>query len=636
VPIDAPFDETPHGRTFLRLFDLGRGDSPYFADAWEFALVWMLAGHLEATGRLPTDLAFDDLRTLDGWRKLADAGLIPPEVAGLAFGTGHRWTRLLSAGESRPADEMEAAWRILSDELRTGIPEPWDLADSYWHATGAGVGGASGGLAPSLADTLVALLGPVAGRNVWCPFDYFGQLAVRLARAGATVFTASPSGVSRTELRLLQALDGRGNDWNLRVDEAAILDQSAVDIELAVCAPPSSGRAGAWEAWARFAEGTGHERAARSWLRGAMLALKADRPETATVWAVWSRIRDRAVIVVPPSLLHARGQEQHLRERLIAEQCVDAVISLPGRLMSGSTLPGATLVLDRRARPRKVVRMVEVTGSRLAGKDRRGDSMITDPQSLTALARREEEESNAIDVRYGDIPRYDSNLTPGRYLLRSLKEPLTGELLGDLVEILRPPPKATGRDMAPALEVGIPGLDAWGYVSRPAKALEARASKLRGCQLQPGDLVLAIKGSVGKVGLVGDDAPAAESRGTDALPWVVSQSCVGLRLRPGARITPVFLYMFLRSGHGREMIDALRVGAVIPHVTPGTLLEELRIPQPTEIDLREAEQTFAELRRVEAEIAEMLVRRDRLAKKLWPSELDQRDQLVALRQASRK
>jgi len=634
VPFDTPFGETPYGRTFLRLFELGRGDSPYFADAWEFALVWMVAGRLEVTGRLPADFAFDELRSLEGWRKLADARLIPTDVVGLALGTGHHRTRLLSEGEPPPADQMEAAWRILSDELRTGMPEPWDLADSYWHATGAGVGGASGGLAPSLADTLVALLGSVAGRKVWCPFDYFGQLVVRLARAGATVLTASPSGVTQTDLRLLQALDARGNDWNLCIDEAVIMGQSA--IELAVCAPPSSGRAGAWETWARFAEGAGHERAARSWLREATLSLRADRLETATVWAVWSRVRDRAVFLVPPSLLHARGQEQSLRERLIAEQHVDAVISLPGRLMSGSTLPPATLVLDRGAGPRKVVRMVEVTGSRLVGKDRRGDSLITDPRSLAALARREEEKSTAIDVRYGEIPRYDSNLTPGRYLLRSLKGPVTGDLLGALVEILRPPPKATGRDTAPAVEVGIPGLDAWGYVPHPAKALNVRASKLRGCQLQPGDLVLAIKGSVGKVGLVGDDAPAAESRGTDALPWVVSQSCVGLRLRPGARITPVFLYMFLRSGHGREMIDALRVGAVIPHVTPGTLLEELRIPQPTEIDLREAEQTFAELRRVEAEIAEMLVRRDRLAKKLWPSELDQHDQLVALRHATRK
>jgi restriction endonuclease S subunit len=106
---------------------------------------------------------------------------------------------------------------------------------------------------------------------------------------------------------------------------------------------------------------------------------------------------------------------------------------------------------------------------------------------------------------------------------------------------------------------------------------------------------------------------------------VVSQSCIGLRLRPGAGISPVYLYMFLRSERGRELIDALRVGAVIPHVTPVALLEEIRVPRPSPAELKRAEKVFQSLRRIEAEIAAKLLERDRSAKTLWPIPKDETD-----------
>lgn len=621
---EIPFEETPHGHTFLQLFRVAHRERRYPEGAWSFALVWMAVARLAVAGRLPAGLEFEDFRTAKGWERFRQEGPLPMALVGMAEEPVRSYAFKMDSLASRSVDDVEAAWRIVSDALGAGMPEPWDLADAFWYA-GHTDGREGRGLAPSLADTLVALLGDVRDKTVWCPYDRYGQLAVRLLRAGATVFTADPDALPALHLLVLRELDSTGQAWRLRMEQEAVLREDQADIDLALCASPAGLPAKPWEGWAKRALAGASDAASVAWLSTASQTLRLDRLESASVWLMWARVKERAVFLVAPSLLHARGQEQQLREHLIRDECIDSIVSLPPRLVGGSPQPVAVLVLDRRPRSGRGIRMVEAIGSRFIGRDLRSDAQINAPGELVALANRLQSDPLAVDVPIDEIPPHESNLTPARHLLRMAREPVGGDLLGDLVEVLRPPPKGTVRDAVQAREVGIPGLDTWGFVPYPVKVLDVRASKLRACQLQAGDLVFAIKGSVGKVGLVGPDVLENDRQAGDKLPWVVSQSCIGLRLRPGAGISPVYLYMFLRSERGRELIDALRVGAVIPHVTPVALLEEIRVPRPSPAELKRAEKVFQSLRRIEAEIAAKLLERDRSAKTLWPIPKDETD-----------
>ncbi len=632
---EIAFEQTPHGRTFLQLFELADRDGQFAEAAWSFALVWLAVGRLAAVGQLPEGLEFDDFRTPAGWERIGEEGLLPEAVVGAAAGPVRSYAFATELPPSRHVNDMERAWRIVADALRVGMPEPWDLADAFWYA-GDVVGREGRALAPSLADAVVALLGDLRDKTVWCPYDRYGQLAVRLLRAGATVFTAEPDALPALHLLVLKELEPTGKTWRLRIEQDAVLREDMTQIDLAACAPRAGLSAKPWDRWSRRASKRTSEAASVAWLDKASQHLRLDRMESASVWFTWARVKERAVFLVPPSLLHARGQEQQLRESLIGDGCIDSIVSLPARLVRGSPLPVAALVLDRRHRSQEGIRMVEAIGSHLVGRDQRGNALINAPETLVAIANRQASNSIAVDVLPDDIPPHESNLTPARHLLRMARGPVGGDLLGDLVDVLRPPPKGTARDTVQAREVGIPGLDTWGFVPYPAKVLDVRASKLRAHQLQAGDLVFAIKGSVGKVGLIGSDVSGDRQQSADLLPWVVSQSCIGLRLRPGSSVNPVYLYMFLRSERGRELVDALRVGAVIPHVTPVALLEEVRIPRPSPAELARVEAAFQSLRRIEAEIAAKLIERDRLAKTLWPVPDDEADRGLAPESADDK
>jgi restriction endonuclease S subunit len=82
--------------------------------------------------------------------------------------------------------------------------------------------------------------------------------------------------------------------------------------------------------------------------------------------------------------------------------------------------------------------------------------------------------------------------------------------------------------------------------------------------LEAGDILIVIKGSVGKVGYVREipDGPA----------WLASQSFAILRLRRRGPIAhPTVLFRFLSSALGQRMVQGLKVGSAIPVLQMGDL-----------------------------------------------------------------
>lgn len=55
----------------------------------------------------------------------------------------------------------------------------------------------------------------------------------------------------------------------------------------------------------------------------------------------------KAVIIMPPGVLFRGGSEGKIREALICEGFIEAVIGLPANLFSGTGIPVAALVLNK-------------------------------------------------------------------------------------------------------------------------------------------------------------------------------------------------------------------------------------------------------------------------------------------------
>jgi hypothetical protein len=147
--------------------------------------------------------------------------------------------------------------------------------------------------------------------------------------------------------------------------------------------------------------------------------------------------------------------------------------------------------------------------------------------------------------------------------------------LEDVADITRPQALLVGRErggresrLAPdlldqspdvLLEVGVGDIDDAGIVRTPTTSVPASFDLLqraKRARLEPGDVLIVIKGSVGKVGLVREipEGPA----------WLASQSFAILRLRRrGPIIDPAVLFRFLSSAMGQVTVQSLKVGSAI-------------------------------------------------------------------------
>lgn len=127
--------------------------------------------------------------------------------------------------------------------------------------------------------------------------------------------------------------------------------------------------------------------------------------------------------------------------------------------------------------------------------------------------------------------------------------------------------------------------------------------------LRAGDIVIGIRGVLGKVGIISPDFPDDEL-------WVASQSCIVLR--PAKKDYDArLLFMYLRSEIGQCMIHKMTIGATVPMVQINDLKKmPVILPSP--------EQAVALLASFEKEveickgITELEQQRDAMAKRVWP------------------
>jgi type I restriction-modification system DNA methylase subunit len=380
--------------------------------------------------------------------------------------------------------------------------------------------------------------------------------------------------------------------------------------------------------------------------------LRLYRSDTWTPAALWPRVQRKAVFVTAQSIFFARGQEQRLREAWVrGNYPLEALLSLPGRMFANTSIAPALLVFSKYA-PARRVRMADLGEFtvRTAVGGRQGRTLDLE-RSLEALQLPDPFESarRLDDAHIGAIDRYvgaqdskcvrevsfeellngECNLQPSRYLRPLLK--LSGERvrLRELVEVIRAPVPTTNPYCVEAVEVGIPELDGWRPVSptdstfsKKGRLVPVRERRLQDSALMKGDIVMSIKGTVGRTALIEKSSVSSDGEGVAQKFWslVTSGNCIAMRPR-GRLVTPEYLLLYFRSKEFELQLDALLVGAVIPHVTPDALCDAVQIPIPSATESAAMQEKYQRLCDLEAQ-AELANRRiAEIVDSLWRPQL---------------
>lgn len=347
--------------------------------------------------------------------------------------------------------------------------------------------------------------------------------------------------------------------------------------------------------------------------------------EARRVFAAHQRCGGTTYALVSPGIGFRTSKDlEYFREELVKKNWLDAVVALPSGANAATNLEGLLLVLkqDRDAgAPIQMIAAQELlTPSKGKSKKQAWDStgskglaqLLSDRKEgpHSRLVSSEELEANGFSFQVSRYLHSEDDLVLQRYL-----DTRTTVQLGDLAEIRRPV-ASLGRQEEDGIEVRevTPGdIDDSGQLHQGTKRIqlpEAALAKGRQQLLEPGDVLLSIKGGLGKVAVVQDLEH----------PTVPGQAFCVVRLRPNAPLTPAALVQYLRSAVGQTLLDKAGQGTAVAFVPMGEVKSlPVVIPHPSE--LQQAEALEEESVALSREVEELSRRLQRLSRHGWLEDL---------------
>ncbi|TCK96977.1 N-6 DNA methylase [Paraburkholderia sp. BL9I2N2] len=560
-----------------------------------FVLTWLAAGRMVIKGKAGRVSTIDQLTDLHAWSELLEAGL-PPEA----------YDRIVPKRSSAAAHDVgqRAAAAAIVSALEAELGQHrWDVLPSMTELEGRR-GNTEGIVVPELAALLMDMVDAPLDSEVWIPFDFKGQLTVEALRRGWRVLTASPLGFSQLERQLLLTIEtGQSQPPTVRAEvERDAAGRPIGRADFALVMPP-------------FAMHIKDSPMSMWDITGTRAYEQFARSESWAFFEFANRIDKRAVFVTPQGVLFSKGQEQRLREYLLNRgdegTRVQAVVTLPPGVFPTMGIAGAITVLDATSGS-DAIYMADL-GSGRRSLQEAGD--IVSAGREVALRRAQSDKARLVSR--DEIEANEFSFAPSRYLRRVADLGDNAVKLGDICAAVRPP--VSSKEVTPieVAEVGLADLHQWQPINRDIeKTVYLKSAPKDSTLVQPGDIVISIKGSVGRVALMGT---AAQQR-----PTVVSQSCLVLRLDPkwqDKHLSPEVLVMYLRSPHGQAQLEGLQVGAGVQHISPGTLLSAVMVPLPSERTYIEIRQDYDRLCHLENQVASLEGEIADISQRRWPDTL---------------
>ena len=185
--------------------------------------------------------------------------------------------------------------------------------------------------------------------------------------------------------------------------------------------------------------------------------------------------------------------------------------------------------------------------------------------------------------------------------------------LGDVARTVRAIPLGSIESKPIAvMEIGAADLSQFGYIAPKGKTIsvdENLAKRYEDCFLRPLDIVLIVKGSVGKIGIVPADVPGSGNGG-----WVAGQSAIVLRVHP--EYCAQSLFVQLRSPMGQELLAGIVSGATIKLIQLRELMKLEVVQSTSDQDAKSREIVDSE-ERMEKQIQKIRAEQEFLSKNVW-------------------
>jgi type I restriction enzyme M protein len=202
-----------------------------------------------------------------------------------------------------------------------------------------------------VSETLSRLVAPKPGDRICDPACGSGSLLIRTAnKVGSDDFSLYGQEMNGSTWALckmnmfLHNVDSAHIEWEDTIRHPQFIDDDALmKFDVVIANPPFS-----LDKWGQ--EIAAEDRYGRFY-RGTPPKSKGDWAFISHMLATTVEGKGRVGVVVPHGVLFRGGQEGKIREAMIRENLLDAVIGLPANLFYGTPIPAALMIFDKTRKP---------------------------------------------------------------------------------------------------------------------------------------------------------------------------------------------------------------------------------------------------------------------------------------------
>ncbi len=292
----------------------------------------------------------------------------------------------------------------------------------------------------------------------------------------------------------------------------------------------------------------------------------------------------RAVVLMPVGFTYRSGNEELFRKYLIEKNYLEGIVQLPPNLHSATSIETTFFIINKYRNESSTIpndvmfinlkdeSFIKREGRQLVFKsvDKIRDIYINKKEikNISALISREE------------IAENNYSFAIDKYVVTEKTKKVQKELekfelikLEDIADVRKSQLFKDEERGFEIFEISPSDFSKAGFTLEcgKIKKIESQKNRLDTYKLQPYDVLLSTKGTIGKVAIIGKIDK----------PLIASQAIQVIRLKEDKEEKAIILYMFLKSNIGQTILTSITSGTVMPQIST-VEIKSLGIPKLTE------------------------------------------------------
>lgn len=291
---------------------------------------------------------------------------------------------------------------------------------------------------------------------------------------------------------------------------------------------------------------------------------------------ILAQTSSKAVVLMATGFTFSGGVEEAFRKHLIEQNYLEAIIQLPPNLHSATSIETVFFVVNKQKSDDKV-HFINLKDDSFIKRDGRRLILKDLDTILDIYENKKEIENISFIASNKEIINNNYSLAIDRYVIPQEAKELQKTLekyelvqLEDIADIRRSQLFKDEEEGKEVYEISPSDFSKAGFTLEcgKIKQIGSQYKRLQTYKLEPYDVLLSTKGTIGKVGIMGEISEAI----------IASQAIQVIRVQgDDKKDKAISLYMFLKSNLGQTILSSLVAGTAMPQISTAEI-KKLDVP----------------------------------------------------------